>query len=137
MVAKLKVYRRMQAEDNINKRISLDEETSMVTASCKYLEAKLENLGNNKHGALQRAIKNYGKIQLKDNVAEAVDNYVMSQLTEGKWLEVSEEELDNEYRKHFIVNSFVEAPSSSSTKVRVVTDTSARTETGVCLNDVI
>ena len=33
--------------------------------------------------------------------------------------------------------SFVEAPSSSSTKVRVVTDTSARTETGVCLNDVI
>ena len=59
------------------------------------MEAKLENLGNNKHGALQRAIGNYTRIQQKENVAVVVDEYVKSQLQQGqgKWLDVLEEEL--------------------------------------------
>ena len=72
-LTKLEADRKRQAENDINERISLDEETGTVTASYEYLEAKLENLGNNKNGALQRAIKNYAKIQQKENVVEAVD----------------------------------------------------------------
>ena len=68
---------------------------------------------------------------------EPINAYVESQLEQGKWEEVTQEEMDNEFRKHFVVYTWVESPTSTSTKVRVVTDTSARTETGVCLNDVI
>ena len=52
MLNKLEVDQRKQAEEDINKRIVLDEETGTVTASYKYLEPKLENLGNNKRGSL-------------------------------------------------------------------------------------
>ena len=62
------------------------------------MEAKLENLGNNKHGALQRAIGNYTRIQQKENVAVVVDEYVKSQLQQGKWLEVLEEELKDVHK---------------------------------------
>ena len=111
MINKLEVDRRKQAEEDINERIVLDEEAGTVTASYEYLEPKLENLGNNMYGSRKRAEKTYVQIQRKDNVAGAVDVYVDAQMEQGKWLEVSEEEMKNEYRKHFVVYSFVEAPS--------------------------
>ena len=54
----------------------------------------------------------------------------------ASYIEINPEDHRGQYQLHFVAYNFVVSSTSSSTKVRMTTDSSMRTETGLSLNDV-
>ena len=65
-----------------------------------------------------------------------MDKYINQQINNGNYIEINPEEHRNQYQLHFVAYNFVVSSNSSSTKVRMTTDSSMHTETGLSLNDV-
>ena len=69
-------------------------------------------------------------------VAE-IDNYMLEQKINGNYIEVDIHAARREgHQLHFVGYNFVVSSTSLSTKVRMTTDSSMRTQTGLSLNEV-
>ena len=64
-----------------------------------------------------------------------MDNYIQQQINKGNYVEINQEDHRKEYHLHFVAYNFVVSSTSSSTKVRMKTDSFMRTESGLSLNE--
>ena len=136
--SKLEEMRKQEAEADIIQNITVDEENKTMKISYLYDDEKLKKLGRNETGARRRAEKLAEKIGKNREVALEVDKYVREQLEQSKWEEIQPRELMNPTRQyHWTVYNFVVNQGSATTKVRFVTDSSSKTETGISLNEVV
>ena len=65
-----------------------------------------------------------------------MDKYIQQQIDNGNYSEINPEDHRKNHQLHFAAYNFVVSSTSSSTKVRMTTDSSMRTESGLSLNDV-
>ena len=65
-----------------------------------------------------------------------MDKYIQQQVGNGNYVEINPDEHRDHHQLHFVVYNFVVSNTSTSTKVRMTTDSSMRTESGLSLNDV-
>ena len=66
-----------------------------------------------------------------------MDKYIQEQVYNENYIEVNPYMARQEgHQVHFVGYNFVVSSTSSSTKVRMTTDSSMRTETGLSLNEV-
>ena len=64
-----------------------------------------------------------------------MDKYIQQQVDNGNYVEINPEDHRNDHQLHFVAYNFVVSSTSTSTKVRMTTDSSMRTESGLSLND--
>ena len=97
----------------------------------------LANLGENFFGTTRRIQTLHNKIYPKPEVATEMDKYIHKQVYNGNYKEVDPNIARQEgHQIHFVGYNFVISYTSSSTKVRMMTDSSMHTETGLSLNEV-
>ena len=66
-----------------------------------------------------------------------MDKYIQGQIDNGNYDKIFNlEEARKLHQLHFVAYNFIVSNTSTSTKVRMTTDSSMRTETGLSLNDV-
>ena len=117
------------------------ENTSVDTfnhqVSIKYLyKENIVELGENYYGATKRIKALHNKISNKPEITSEIDKYIQEQIDNGKYIKIDVEEARKENPLHFVGYNFVVSATNSSTKVRMTTDCSMRTETGLSLNKV-
>ena len=116
--------------------IVVDKDNNKVLVNYLYTE-KLANLGENFFGATRRIQTLHNKIYPKPEVATEMDKYIQEQVYNKNYIEVDPYMARQEgHQVHFVGYNFVVSSTSSSTKVRMTTDSSMRTETGLSLNKV-
>ena len=135
--SQFEVEKKKSEVQEINNHIIINPIDNNVTGVYQYFEDKLKLLGTNEQGARGRAIKVIRTITKKPDVARAVNIYVATQKAEKKWVSVTQEEIQKAEQIHYVVYNFVESETSTSTKVRFVTDSSCRTESGLSLNHTV
>ena len=97
----------------------------------------LENLGENYFVATWRIQTLHSKVYTQPMIAAEIDNYMREQVNNGNYIEVDIHAARQEgHQLHFVGYNFVVSSTSSSTKVRMTTDSSMWTETGLSLNKV-
>ena len=105
--------------------------------SIKYLyKENLVELGDNYYGATRRIKALHNKISDKPEIASKIDKYKQEQINNGNYIKINVEEARKENQLHFVGYNFVVYTTSSSTKVKMTTDSSMCTETGLSLNEV-
>ena len=106
--------------------------------SCfEYLyKPNLLNLEENYYGATKRIPALHIRISNKPEIMAEMDKYIQQQIDNGNYMEINPEDHRKEHQLHFVAYNFVVSSTSSSTKVRMTTDSSMRTESGLSLNDV-
>ena len=72
----------------------------------------------------------------KPDIATEIDKYIQEQINNGNYEKIAVEEARKKHQLHFVGYNFVVSSTSSSTKVRMTTDSSMRTESGLSLNKV-
>ena len=103
----------------------------------KYLyKPNLANLGENYFGATKRINALHNKIYNKPEITSEMDKYIQQQVDNGNYVEINPDEHRDHHQLHFVAYNFVVSNTSTSTKVRMTTDSSMRTESGLSLNDV-
>ena len=106
--------------------------------SVKYLyKENLKELGENYHGAIKRTKTLHAKMLDKPKIATEIDKYIQEQINNGNYEMINIEEARKKHQLHFVGYNFVVSSTSSSFKVRMITDSSMRTETGLSLNEVM
>ena len=78
----------------------------------------------------------HNEIADKPEIASEIDKYIQEQVDNGNYVKITIEEAGKKNQLHFVGYNFVVSASSSSTKVRMTTDSSMKTETGLSLNEV-
>ena len=100
--------------------------------SVKYLNKEnLVELGENYYGATRRIKKLHNKTSDKPKIALETDKYIQEQIDNGNYIKINVEEARKENQLHFVGYNFVVSATSSSTKVRMTTDSSICTKTGL------
>ena len=134
---KLEEKKKQAGINSILLNTSVDKEAKKITVSYQYDEEKLKNLGENFARATARIHTLHKKLHGKPEVAREMDKYILDQTRAGNY-EIVDPVLARKEGKqiHFTAYNFVVNSSSTSTKVRMVTDSSMNTETGLSLNDV-
>ena len=118
------------------KNTQVDQDNSKVQVNYLYKET-LENLGENYFGATRRTQTLHYKVYTQPMVAEEIDNYIWDQVNNDNYIKVDIHAARQEgHQLHFVGYNFVVSSTSYSTKVRMTTDSSMRTETGLSLNKV-
>ena len=104
--------------------------------SCfEYLyKPNLLNLEENYYGATKRIPALHIRISNKPEIMAEMDKYIQQQIDNGNYMEINPEDHRKEHQLHFVAYNFVVSSTSSSTKVRMTTDSSMRTESGLSLN---
>ena len=103
----------------------------------KYLyKPNLADLGENYYGATKRIQALHNRIYNKPDIPKEIDEYIQQQIDNGNYVEINPEDFRNLHQLHFVAYNFVVSSTSTSTKVRMTTDSSMRSETGLSLNDV-
>ena len=91
-----------------------------MSVKCLYTE-NLNKLGAYHYDASNRTHAYHVKISYQSEIASNLDSYIQG-------------EVDNDFRKkfqlHFIGYNFIVSPTSSSTKIRMTTDSSMHSESG-------
>ncbi len=113
----------------------VDPVKNKVRVNCLY-KSNLPSLGENYFGATKRILALHVRIADKPEIAAEMDKYINQQINNGNYIEINPEDFRGQYQLHFVAYNFVVSSTSSSTKVRMTTDSSMRTETGLSLNDV-
>ena len=73
----------------------------------------------------------------KPDIAAEIDRYILEQVNNSDYVEINVNEArKNNHQLHFVRYNFVVSSISSSTKVRMTTDSSMGTESGLSLNEV-
>ena len=95
-------------------------------------KATLDNLGENYFGAIRRTQTLHSKVYTQPMVAAEIDDYVEEQVDVDNYIKVDIHTAKQEgHQLHFVGYNFVVSSTSLSTKVRMTTDSSMRTETGL------
>ena len=131
------VEKKKSEVQEISDHVIINPSDNTVTGVYQYYEDKLKLLGTNEEAARGRAIKVIRNVSKKLDVAKSMDDYVANQMAEKKWVKVTQEEIQQAEQVHYVVYNFVESETSTSTKVRFVTDSSCRTESGLSLNHTV
>ena len=113
----------------------MDPLNHQVSVQYIYKE-NLVDLGENYYGATKRICTLHNKLSDKPEISSAIDKYVQEQIDNGTYVEIAIEDARKDNQLHFVGYNFVVSATSSSTKVRMTTDSSMKTETGLSLNDV-
>ena len=82
----------------------------------------------------KKALLLHNKIFPKPDVASEKDQYIYEQVENGNYVEINRSGACLNHQLHFVGYNFVVSSTSSSTKVRMTTDSSMRTESGLSLN---
>ena len=72
----------------------------------------------------------------KLKIAFKIDRYMQEQIDNGNYVKIDIGEARKENQLHFLGYNFLVSATSTSTKVRMTTDSSMHTETGLSLNKV-
>ena len=128
---KLAQITKKKANKEILANTFMDNSNKRVSVTCLYEEDKLKKLGENHSGAIRR-------IQSLHNKSPT------SQRSPLKWTSTSrgyvqinlDEARQNNHQMHFVGYNFIVLSTSSSTKVRMTTDSSNKTKTCLSLNEV-
>ena len=73
----------------------------------------------------------------KPDIAAEMDKYILEQVNNGNYMEINiNKSRENNHQLHFVGYNFVVFSTSSSTKVRMTTDSSMCTKSGLSLNEV-
>ena len=105
--------------------------------SVKYLyKENLVDLGENYFSAFRRIKTLHNKISDKPEIAAEMDKYIQEQIDNENYVKINVEEARKTNQLHFVGYNFVVSATSSSTKVRMTSDSSMHTETGLSLNEV-
>ena len=79
----------------------------------------------------------HNKICSKPDVATVMDQYIQEQMENGNYIKINPSEAhSNSHQLHFVGYNYVFSSTSSSTKVRMTTDSSMCTESGLSLNGI-
>ena len=117
------------------KNTNMDALNQQVSIQYIYKE-NLFDLCENYYGATKRIHTLHNKISDKPEIASEIDKYIQEQVDNGNYVEIDIEDARKENQLHFVGYNFVVSANSSSTKVRMTTDSSMQTETGLSLNKV-
>ena len=103
----------------------------------KYLyKPNLANLGENYLRATKRIHALHNKIHNGPEITSEMDKYIQQQVDNSNYVEINPDEHRDHHQLHFVAYNFVVSNTSTFTKVRMTTDSSMRTESGLSLNDV-
>ena len=116
----------------IMKNTNVDTLNHQVSVQYIYKE-NLVNPGKNFYGATKRIHALHNKISDKPEIASEIDKYIQEQVQNKNSVEMDIEDARKENQLHFLGYNFVVSATSSSTKVRMTTDSSMKTETGLSL----
>ena len=119
----------------IMKNTNVDTLNHKVSIQYIYKE-NLVDLGKNFYGATKNIHALHNKISDKPEIVSEIDKYIQEQVDNGNYVEINIEDARKENQLHFVGYNFVVSATSSSTKVRMTTDSSMQTETGLSLNEV-
>ena len=111
----------------------VDPVKGRVQVNCLY-KSNLPSLGKNYFGATKRIHALHARITDKPEIVAEMDKYINQQINNGNYSEINPEDDRDQHQLHSIAYNFVVSSTSSSTKVRMTTDSSMRTETGLSLN---
>jgi len=132
---KLLKFTKEKGIKDIMANTSVNTHTNKTSVNCLYKE-NLHELGENYFGAIKRISTLHNKISKLPEVAKEFDKYIQEQIDNGNYEEIKDlEEERKSHQLHFVGYNFVVSNTSTSTKVRMTTDSSMRTETGLSLND--
>ena len=105
--------------------------------SVQYLYNKnLPKLSENYYGATKRISTLHNKIYNIPAISTEIDKYMQEQIDNGNYVKISVKESRKNNQLHLVGYNFMVLSTSSSTKVRMTTDSSMRTESGLSLNEV-
>ena len=96
----------------------------------------LDKLGENFYGSTKRIHALHVKISDKPNIANEMDKYIREQVDNGNYILIDVDKSRKKYQLHFVGYNFIISATSSSIKVRITTDSSMCSESGLSLNDV-
>ena len=114
---------------------TVDKINNKVSVKYLYKEEKLSQLGENLYGATKRIFTLHNKIYSKQEIAAGMDQYIFCEVENGNYVETNlSKARNNGHQLHFVGYNYVVFSTSTSTKVRMTTDSSMRTESGLCLN---
>ena len=113
----------------------MDTLNQQVSVKYPYKE-NLVNLGENYYGATKKIMTLQNKIYDKPEISGEIDKYMLEQIDNGNYVKINVEESRKTNQLHFVGYNFVVSVTSSLTKVRMTTDSSMRTDTGLSLNEV-
>ena len=131
----LKITKEKGVQD-IMDNTSVNTTTNKTSVVCLYKE-NLSELGENYFGAIKRTTALHNRIFKQPEIAAEMDKYIQGQIDNGNYDEIFNlEEARKLHQLHFVAYNFIVSNTSTSTKVRMTTDSSMRTETGLSLNDV-
>ena len=112
---------------------TVDKINNKVSATYLYKEEKLAQLSENLYGATKRISTLHPKIYSKQEITAGVDQFIFDEVENGNYVEIN---LSKAYQLLFLGYNYVVSSTSTSTKVRMTTDSSMRTESGLSLNGV-
>jgi len=131
----LKITKEKRIKD-IMANTTVNTSTNKTSVVCLYKE-NLPELGENYYGAIKRTTALHNKIYKQPDIAAEMDKYIQGQIDVGNYIELHDLEEERKiHQLHFVAYNFVVSSTSSSTKVRMTTDSSMCTESGLSLNDV-
>ena len=81
-------------------------------------------------------LKKHVKISDNPNIAHEMDDYIREQVDNGNYIPINIYESRKKYQLHFVGYNFIVSATSSSTKVRMTTDSYMLSESGLSLNDI-
>ena len=113
----------------------VDPVKGKVQVNCLY-KPNLLSLGENYFGATKRIRALQVRIDDKPEIVTEMDKYINQQINNGNYIESNTNDHRDQYQLHFVAYNFLVSSTSSSTKVRMTTDSSMCTETGLSLNDI-
>ena len=84
-------------------------------------------MGENYYGATKRIMTLHNKIHDKPEISLEIDKYMQEQRDSGNYIKIDIDESRKTNQLHFVGYNFVVSATSSSTKMRMTTDSSMRT----------
>ena len=105
------------------KNTTMDTLNHQVSVQYIYKE-NLVDLGENYNGATKRIHALHNKISDKPEIASEIDKYIQEQVDNGNYVKIDIGEARKGNQLHFVGYNFVVFATSSSTKVRMTTDSS-------------
>ena len=120
---------------DIMNNTTVDTVNNLVSVHYLY-NKNLPKLGENYYGATKRILTLHNKIYDKPEISAEIDKYMQEQIYNGNYIEIKVKESRKNNQLHFVGYNFVVSSTSSSTKVRMTTDSSMCTESGLSLNEV-
>ena len=131
----LKITKEKGVQD-IMANTTVNTTTNKTSVVCLYKE-NLSESRENYYGAIKRTTALHNRIFKQPEIAAEMDKYIQGQIDNGNYDGILNLEEERKFHQlHFVAYNFVVSNTSTSTKVRMTTDSSMRTETSLSLNDV-